>query len=159
LILSWAYGHFDVEYSGKCVIIYGLRYEELVNWQVGPAHRADIIGFPIKARRILEAQSYLMGALHRMVDEIIRGVDMSKSGTSEKWKLMTSLGFKHTGEAEFWRTYTNQAFSAPPVFSIDNILSIGQTRLDTLSDHYMVFANRNGLHIAIYPGPLSRRVL
>lgn len=33
LILSWATGHFDVEYSGKCVIMYGPRYGELVNWQ------------------------------------------------------------------------------------------------------------------------------
>jgi hypothetical protein len=134
LILSWACGHFDVEYSDKCIIMYGPKYGELVDWQAAPAHRADIIGFP-KARLILEAQAFLMGALRKIVDKILEGVDLSKPATSEKWKLMTSLGFRHTGELELWSPYTNQAFSEPPVFSIDNLVSLAQTRLDALGDH------------------------
>ena len=34
LILSWACGHFDVEFSSKCVIVYGPKYGELVDWLV-----------------------------------------------------------------------------------------------------------------------------
>src|SRR5437762_10940873 len=58
LIPSWACGHFNVEYSSKCVVMYGRKYGELVDWQEGPAHRADIMGFP-RARLVLEAQAYL----------------------------------------------------------------------------------------------------
>lgn len=134
LILSWAMGYFDVKYSAKCVIMYGPRYGELVDWQAGPAHRADIIGFP-KACLILEGQAYLMGVLRKIVDKILEGVDLNKPATSEKWKLMTKLGFRHTNEVELWSPYTNQAFSAPPVFSIDNLISIAQTRYDHLADH------------------------
>ena len=134
LILSWAMGYFDLKYSAKCVIMYGPRYGELVDWQAGSAHRADIIGFP-KACLILEGQAYLMGALRKIVDKILEGVDLSKPATPEKWKLMTKLGFRHTNEVELWSPYTNQAFSAPPVFSIDNLISIAQTRLDALADH------------------------
>jgi hypothetical protein len=134
LILSWACGHFDVEYSGKCVIMYGPRYGELVEWQAGPAHRADIIGFP-KARLILEAQAYLLGALRKITDKILEGVDLDKPATSEKWKLMTTLGFRHANEVELWSPYTNQAFSGPPVFSIDSLISIVQTRVEAVSDH------------------------
>lgn len=32
LILSFALGHFDVEYTVKCVVMYGPRYGELVYW-------------------------------------------------------------------------------------------------------------------------------
>ena len=134
LILSWACGHFEVEFSSKCVVMYGPRYGELVDWQPGPAHRADIMGFP-RARLVLEAQAYLMGALRKIVDKILEGVDLSKPATSEKWKLMTSPGFKHAGEVEFWSSYTNQAFSAPPVFDVDNLVSIAQIRLNALGDH------------------------
>ena len=134
LILSWACGHFDTHYSGKCVIMYGPRYGELVDWQAGPAHRGDIIGFP-KACLILEAQAYLMGALRKIVDKILEGVDLNKPATPEKWKMMTRIGFRHTDEVELWSSYTNQAFSAPPVFSIDNLISIAQTRLDAVGDH------------------------
>lgn len=134
LIHSWAMGYFDLNYSAKCVIMYGPRYGELVDWQAGSAHRADIIGFP-KACLILEGQAYLMGALRKIVDKILEGVDLSKPANPQKWKLMTKLGFRHTNEVELWSPYTNQAFSAPPVFSIDNLISIAQTRLDALADH------------------------
>jgi hypothetical protein len=97
--------------------MHGTRYGELVDWQTGPAHRADIIGFP-NARLVLED---LMGVLRKIVDKILEGVDLSKPATSEKWKLMTKLGFRYTNKVELWSPYTNQAFSAPLVFSIDNL--------------------------------------
>lgn len=134
LILSWACGHFDVEFSPKCVIMYGPRYGELVDWEAAQAHRADILGFP-KARLILEAQAYLLSGLRRVVCKILEGVDLNQPGSSEKWKLMTNLGFRHSNEVELWSPYTNQAFSAPPAFSIDKLLSIVQVRLEAQNDH------------------------
>lgn len=134
LTVSWACGHFDVEYSRKNVVLYGPRYGELVDWQAGPAHRADILGFP-RALLVLEAQAYLMGILRKIVDKTLESADLSKPATSEKWKSVTNLGFKQSGTVEFWSPYTNQAYSAPPVFDIDKLLSIVQTRLDAASDH------------------------
>ncbi|KAL5330279.1 hypothetical protein ACEPPN_003805 [Leptodophora sp. 'Broadleaf-Isolate-01'] len=134
LILSWACGHFDNEFNKKCVIMHGSKYGELVEWEPGPAHRADILGFP-KARLILEGQTYLLGVLRDIVDRLLDGVDMNKPGSSEKWQQMTRLGFRHSNELELWSPYTNQAFSSPPVFSIDNLISIAQTRLDAAGDH------------------------
>jgi hypothetical protein len=48
---------------------------------------------------------------------------------------MTTLGFRHTNEVELWSPYTNQAFSAPPVFSIENLIYIAQTRVEALGNH------------------------
>ena len=134
LTVSWACGHFDVEYSRKHAVMYGPRYGELVDWQAGPAHRADILGFP-RALLVLEAQAYLTGILRKIVDKILESVDLSKPVTSEKWKSVINLGFKQSGTVESWSPYTNQAYSAPPVFDIDKLLAIIQTRLDAASDH------------------------
>ncbi|MCJ1241963.1 hypothetical protein MMC14_009970 [Varicellaria rhodocarpa] len=134
LNFGWACGYFDNDYLSKCVIMYGPRYGELTDWQEDHIHRADMIGFP-RARLILGAQAFLMGALRKIVDSILQGVDLNKPATSEKWRSVVSLGFKHFGANEIWPTYTNQAFSAPPNFDINNLLSIAQTRLDDASDH------------------------
>ena len=134
LTVSWACGHFDVEYSRKYVVMYGLKYGQLVDWQAGPAHRADNLGFP-RALLVLEAQAYLMGILRKVIDKLLESADLSKPASSEKWKSFTNLGFKQSGATEIWSPYTNQAYSAPPVFDIDKLLSIAQTRSEAASDH------------------------
>ena len=148
LILSWAGGYFDNEYSSKCVVMYGPRYGDLVDWQADEIHRADTIGFP-KARLILEAQAFLMGALRKIVDSILQTIDLNKPAASEKWRSLVSLGFKHFGANEVWPTYTNQAFSAPPDFDINRLLSIAQTRLDDASDH-LWFLQTEPAHVRRY---------
>jgi hypothetical protein len=134
LILSWSCGYFELEFSSKCVIMHGQRYGELVDWQAGPAHRADILGFP-RARLVLEAQAYLMGTLRKIVDKILEGVELNKAAASGKWKSLVNLGFRHSSEVELWSPYTNQAFSAPPLLRVDNLVSTAYTRLNELGDH------------------------
>lgn len=134
LILGWAGGYFEVQFTEKCVVMYGPRYGEVVDWQAGPAHRADIMGFP-RARLVLEAQADLMIGLRQIVDKILEGIDLDKPGTSEKWRSVTSLGFKQTGTVELWSPYTNQAFTAPPFFDVNSLISIVQTRMEAASDH------------------------
>ncbi|CRG82823.1 hypothetical protein PISL3812_00169 [Talaromyces islandicus] len=131
---SWRLANFDVDFSTKCVIMHGLQYGDVVDWHPVPAHRGDIIGFP-KARLILEAQSHLMRTLRNIVDNIFGGIDSNVTTTSDKWKNMTVAGFSHTNEVEYWSVYTNPAFSPPPVFSISNLVSISQTRLEAEGDH------------------------
>jgi hypothetical protein len=135
ITLSWACGWFDVDYSAKCVVMYGPRYGSLVDWEEGTVHRADILGFP-RARLVLEAQAYLMEFLWNVVDKVLDGVDDSQLARTEKWReLTTTAGFKRTGEVEFWSQYTNPAFSAPPLLDTGYLLSLAKTRLDATGDH------------------------
>ncbi|EPE32902.1 hypothetical protein GLAREA_05914 [Glarea lozoyensis ATCC 20868] len=134
LILSWACGHFDVKFSPMCVVMYGSEYGKVVDWDAESAHRADIVGFP-KAELVLEAQSLLMTGLRKVVDIILDGVDFNVPGSSKNWKAMSRGGFRHNNEVELWSPYTNQAFSAPPYFSIDAIISLIDVRLSAQGDH------------------------
>src|SRR5438045_3388213 len=99
-----------------------------------PAHRSDIAGFP-RASLILEAHAHLMKFLRNVVAQILEGVDLDKPASTEKWIAMTKLGFKECGDVEFWSPYTYQPFSAPPIFSIDALLSSARTRLNATEDH------------------------
>ncbi|KAL5583726.1 hypothetical protein FOVSG1_015077 [Fusarium oxysporum f. sp. vasinfectum] len=58
----WTSGFFDVDFSAKCVVMYGHQYGSLVDWEEKAAHRADTLGFP-RAMLVLEAQAYLMEVL------------------------------------------------------------------------------------------------
>jgi hypothetical protein len=136
LTLSWACGWLDVDFSRKCVIMYGPRYGELVEWEEAAAHRADILGFP-RARLVLEAQAYLLATLSRVVDQLLENVDEPLPPRTEKWMDLTAkAAFKYTGEVEFWSPYTNQALSPPPpaVLDIEHLLSLAKTRLDATAD-------------------------
>lgn len=119
--LTWLGGWCDVQFSKKCVIMYGEHYGKLVDWSEGPAHRGDILGFP-RARLMLEAQAYLLIFLRMVVDKLLEDSGESQVPKKEKWRYLTTYGFKWTGELELWSNYTNQAFSAPPAFSIDYLL-------------------------------------
>ncbi|KAF7891413.1 uncharacterized protein EAF02_001738 [Botrytis sinoallii] len=41
----------------------------------------------------------------------------------------------HSNVVELWSPYTNQAFSSPPSFSLTNLISLAQTRLEATIDH------------------------
>jgi hypothetical protein len=46
LDLSWDFGHFDHEFSPKCVAMYEAYYGEVVNWNAAQAHCGLILGYP-----------------------------------------------------------------------------------------------------------------
>ena len=75
-----------------------------------------------------------MGFLRGVVEQLLDGVDTDNSG-SQNWTQLTTLGFKRTNDVEFWSPYLNQPFSAPPLWNIDNLLSLARTRLDAAGDH------------------------
>ncbi|KAI8648819.1 hypothetical protein NCS56_01497800 [Fusarium sp. Ph1] len=135
LTLGWAAGFFDVDFSAKCVIMYGHQYGSLVDWDEKAAHRADTLGFP-RAMLVLEAQAYLMEVLCSMVERILDGVDPSQPPRVEKWRdLVSHEAFRETGVVEFWSPYTNQAFSQPPELDSNYLLTLAKTRLDETGDH------------------------
>ncbi|KAI3554134.1 hypothetical protein CABS02_05549 [Colletotrichum abscissum] len=125
---SWACGYFDVEFSAKCVVMSGPQYGDVVDWKAQQAHTGYTLGFP-RARLVLEAQTFLMQILSRITDNILEGANAaSASAGTDKWRDLTSIGFRHPGEKELWSPYTNLAFSRPPKLDMDYILSMAQTR-------------------------------
>ena len=133
--LSWARGWLDVDYSAICIVMYGPRYGDFVDWEAGAAHRGDILGFP-RARLVVEAQAYLMETLCKIVEKILDGFIYTQTVRTKKWtELITTEGFTRTGEIEHWSVYTNQAFSAPPILDIGYLISLAKTRLDAMGDH------------------------
>ncbi|KAL5592256.1 hypothetical protein FOVSG1_006192 [Fusarium oxysporum f. sp. vasinfectum] len=135
LTLGWAAGFFDVDFSAKCVVMYGDQYGSLVDWEEKAAHRADTLGFP-RAMLVLEAQAFLMEVLCSVVERILDGVDPSQPSRVEKWRdLVSHEAFRETGVVEFWSPYTNQAFSQPPEFDSNYLLTLAKTRLDETRDH------------------------
>ncbi|KAI1037785.1 hypothetical protein LB503_009432 [Fusarium chuoi] len=135
LTLGWAAGFFDVDFSAKCIVMYGDRYGSLVDWEAKTAHRADTIGYP-RAMLVLEAQSYLLEALCSIVDKILQGSDPLQPPRNENWhQLVSHEAFRETGAVEFWSPYTNQAFSRPPIFNCAYLLDLAKSRLDETGDH------------------------
>lgn len=133
---GWAYGGFALEHYAGCVVMQGPKYGQLTKWEKDAAHRFDIIGFP-RAQLILEAQENILSLLRNIVEQILEGVDTSKQGqsTSEKWMQITRLGFREVSRIEFASPFLNQPFSAPPLFDIDNHLSMARARMQAAKDH------------------------
>ncbi|KAF5586836.1 ycfA domain-containing protein [Fusarium pseudoanthophilum] len=135
LILSWGGGYFDVDFSPKCVVMYGPRYGSLVNWEAEAAHFGETLGYP-RAMLVLEAQAHLLETLCTIVNKILDGVDPLQEPRTEKWHdLVSQEAFRETGAVEFWSPYTNQAFSRPPTFNCDYLIALAKSRLDEIGDH------------------------
>ncbi|KAI1055330.1 hypothetical protein LB506_011512 [Fusarium annulatum] len=135
LKVSWAAGYFDVDFSAKCVVMHGDRFGSLVDWEAKAAHRGDILGYP-RAILILEAQAFLLKVLCNIVDKILEGVDPLQTPRAGKWHdLVNHEAFRETGAIEFWSPYTNQAFSRPPMFNCDYLVTLAKSRLEETGDH------------------------
>ncbi|KAL4405852.1 hypothetical protein CABS03_12253 [Colletotrichum abscissum] len=147
---SWACGYFDVEFSAKCVVMSGPQYGDVVDWKAQQAHTGYTLGFP-RARLVLEAQTFLMQILSRITDNILEGANAaSASAGTDKWRDLTSIGFRHPGEKELWSPYTNLAFSRPPKLDMDYILSMAQTRKEEAIDYL--------INLQCDPGYLRRQI-
>ncbi|PNP76801.1 hypothetical protein FNYG_09905 [Fusarium nygamai] len=134
LKVSWAAGYFDVDFSAKCVVMHGDQYGSLVDWEAKAAHRGDTLGYP-RAMLVLEAQAYLFEVLCNIVDKILEGVPLQPP-RAEKWHdLVSREEFRETNAVEIWSPYTNQAFSRPPMFNCDYLLTLAKSRLEETGDH------------------------
>lgn len=130
---SWKSGMFDVQFSPRCMVMHGSQYGAIVDWEVNAAHRFDIIGWP-RAQLLLEAQTNLLCFLRATIDKILEGIDLDKPAGSERWEKLTAVDFKNPGEIESWSSYTHQAFSPPPSFNIEDLLSKAHAQWTALSD-------------------------
>ncbi|KAF5676465.1 hypothetical protein FCIRC_7024 [Fusarium circinatum] len=100
--------------------MYGDEYGSLVDWEAKAAHRGNTLGFP-RAILVLEAQAHLLEVLCNIVDKVLEGVDPLQPPRAEKWHDVSP--------------YTNQAFSRPPTFNCDYLITLAKSRLDDIGDH------------------------
>ncbi|MCJ1479573.1 hypothetical protein MMC13_008259 [Lambiella insularis] len=134
LVYGWHQWAIKTDCSSRAVTMYGPLYGRLTSWDKDASHRWDIIGFP-RARLIFEAQRELARLLRNIVEQLTEGVPNSTSGSSDKWFQSATLGFTGSGNAAAWSTLTNQPFSAPPIFSIDALLSKAEMKYQAAEDH------------------------
>ncbi|KAG4438579.1 hypothetical protein IFR05_005954 [Cadophora sp. M221] len=137
---QWWQGAFDLTYNRGCVVMHGVNYGTWTQWETVNAHNWSIIGFP-KAMLILETQQKLLGFLKEVVGKLVEGLSREDSSPqSNNFIEALEQGPKrlrvgNVQSTQFESPYLNQPFSAPPIFDIEALLSIAQTRLDMHGDH------------------------
>ncbi|PVH73888.1 hypothetical protein DL98DRAFT_42131 [Cadophora sp. DSE1049] len=137
---QWWQGAFDLTYNKGCLIMNGSKYGSWTPWEKQAAHNWSIVGYP-KAILILETQQKLLGFLRRVVEQLVEG--LSRQDTSPQsnhfFEILEQgpkrLRVGNVQSTQFESPYLNQPFSTPPLFDIDNLLSIAKTRLDMHGDH------------------------
>lgn len=132
--LSWGWrgGLLEIDASNLCMMMYGTRYGELVEWEKRAAHAEEIIGFP-RARMILEAQEILLGFLRKVVEQLVEGIKEPDLVQPNLPPFQVEL--KRSGRIDQWSTYVNQPFSPPPFFDINNMLEKAIARKNVVGDH------------------------
>ncbi|CZR54598.1 uncharacterized protein PAC_04482 [Phialocephala subalpina] len=103
--LVWNGGLLNIDFSILCMRMSGPKYGELTPRTGQAVHNEEAVGFP-RIRLVLEAQD-----------------------------LLLEVEFRRSGQITLWSAYTNQPFSAPPIFDIDEILSKAQARFNMVCDH------------------------
>ncbi|KAJ3497994.1 hypothetical protein NLG97_g1472 [Lecanicillium saksenae] len=135
LEFCWKAYWLDVDYARKGVIMHGDNYGSVVDWEKKAAHRGDILGFP-RAILVLESQATVMEILDNVVTKILDGVSPTQPPRTEKWNTMVNNhGFKAQEATERWSPYTHPAFSAPPKFDLEHLLSLARSRREETGDH------------------------
>ncbi|KAI0118265.1 hypothetical protein GGR51DRAFT_572264 [Nemania sp. FL0031] len=135
LDLGWKNGCFEVRFAPKYVIVYGLRYGKLTDWDFSASHRADILGFP-RSELLFEAQAYLMATLRDIVLTVLDSVDEATLPRTSKWKeLIYTCEFRHMNQLELWSAYAFPAFSPPPTLDMHRLTSLANARLRVNRDH------------------------
>ena len=119
-------------YNENCVIMYGECYGLLIPYHTSACHSWSAIGFP-RAILILQAQQVLFKFLRSFVD-VMLGTDAIVSGDKE-WRARAGPGFVVEDGMESRFSFSNQAFSAPPMFDPITTLKRVKAQLPTAEDH------------------------
>ncbi|TVY92897.1 hypothetical protein LAWI1_G005034 [Lachnellula willkommii] len=132
-------GALETFYNRSCIIMHGEEYGKLIEWHKEKAHGWNYIGFP-RGILILQAQQRLLRFLRKVVDQVLVGTNGNWApGQINAIAKAFEHGFGKVNETssavEFASPYLNQPFSTPPVFDIQALLSIAQSRLNMHEDH------------------------
>ncbi|KAI9742331.1 MAG: hypothetical protein M1818_003864 [Claussenomyces sp. TS43310] len=133
LITPWRDGLMALDFNSKCVTMVGPNYGQLTAWEEVASHENIIIGFP-RGRLVLEAQQRLLKFLRRIVEILLESVDSASLIASDRWTQQAACGFTKVATAELW-SLANQPFSTPPMFDIDQIISVVRLHQGAAEDH------------------------
>ncbi|TVY81625.1 hypothetical protein LSUE1_G004822 [Lachnellula suecica] len=139
LVKPWQIGALKTVYNSNCVMIYGKHYGRLTRWNEKDSHAWRIIGFP-RAILVLEAQEKLLSFLRGVVETLVSGPSGNEAiGTSDAFTKSLAIGLRlsneTSGAAEFASTYLNQPYCPPPIWDVNSLMSIAQSRMNLHSDH------------------------
>ena len=136
----WRQGSLDLTYNQGCKVMRRPNYGSWTTWRKEQAHDWSIVGFP-RAILILETQERLLRFLRGAVEHLLAGL-IREDRTAQSNRFVEALErgpqkmrFGPVQSRQFQSPYLNQPFSAPPVFDIDILLLIAQTRLNMHADH------------------------
>lgn len=151
LSLAWSRGYFDVNFSELCLVTFGSEYGKILDWDRDSTHleHENDIGFP-RAQLLLEAQANIMCFLRTVVDRILEGADLSQQHFANRWDQILSRSLQAFIEYFIWSSYTDQAYSKPPVLCLESLFSIAETSQRAIGDH---------LALLQYDSPYMRRFI
>ncbi|KAI9794980.1 MAG: hypothetical protein M1835_006204 [Candelina submexicana] len=142
---AWWMKGFEELYAEGCILMYGAAYGRCIPWDQESVHRGDAFGAP-RAMLILEAQAELMKFLREIfslavADAVISYADseLAKDSmkTQRRWYQALTAGLKAKHEQQwipFTKTLINQPFLSPPVFDIDVLIDIAESRAANAQD-------------------------
>ncbi|KAI9704318.1 MAG: hypothetical protein M1836_007179 [Candelina mexicana] len=145
LCKAWWMKGFEELYAEGCIIMYGAAYGRWIPWDEKSVHRGDAFGAP-RAMLILEAQAELMKFLREIFSLAVADADIPYADselakesmkTQSRWYQAVTAGIKAKHEQQwipFTETLINQPFLGPPVFDIDVLTDIAETRAANAQD-------------------------
>ena len=105
---------------------------KLVPWEATSVHRGDTIGFP-RAMLVFQAQYELMRILSSLVEKLVEG--LSNQPNPADFEMVDIMTAKKAKALEFATAYLGHPYTASPVFDMEKLVSIAQTRHDLNQDH------------------------
>ena len=154
LITAWAAGLFQVHFNKDAVKISGCEYGKLVPWDAAAIHRGDLVGFP-RARLLLEAQALVMSFLRRIVSAVLESSKTKELSGNKKWRQFFHTGPRKSITRSHWSHFATDAFSSPPTFDIDDLLTRAKARLHATGDHLELLQTEPA-YMHRYVGKLGR---
>ncbi len=147
---AWRQALLPVLSAYGCIVLHGPAYGTWKTFSDDEVHRGDAYGTP-RGLLILEAQKALMSFLRAMVDGIYGNAVLPTFRTAptaasllpstaptaayDKWlPFLNSPSSREAARSSFGSVFARQPFSSPPVFNIDTLMDIAETRAAQAQD-------------------------
>ena len=128
---AWKSGILATDYCECCVDVRSQDFGKVVPWDQADIQTRNIVGYP-RAALAFEAQSTLMCFLRDVVKEILGGIETAT--LASKWTVLVASGFRLSHDTEAMSSFANEAFCAPPVFTIHHLVDLSRARLADVQD-------------------------
>ncbi|CAF9921472.1 hypothetical protein IMSHALPRED_005180 [Imshaugia aleurites] len=141
---GWKYGVLTEKSALGCIDLHGANFGILKPFNADRVHRRISYGAP-RALLILDAQRHLFGFLRQTVTNIINDesrvreiatvLDASHLGIGDKVaRFLSNRQMRHSRRPVFGSVYSEKPFDTPPIFDIDELVSIASDRVAEKQD-------------------------